>query len=128
MFTSITIRYLLSHLLAIVVVLGVVTPQASGEGKCGACCAAVELSGSCCDKLLTVDCGMACCQQLPIEPMPAPVDHSAQLQNCTGGAGVSQIAPTAATNPLQLVRHIRSLAVPASGSPSLVTQHICLQV
>jgi len=129
MFTSTTIRFLLAHLMTLSVILAGFALPVNAASSCRECCKVLETPAACCHKAAPADCGMACCQQRPVEPMQAPAkDPQLPQERPASGSVLSTAAAGLTVSSTVRSLSVRSLAVPASGSPSLVTQHICLQV
>jgi hypothetical protein len=122
-----TIRFLLVPLLLVsLVASGLAMPVASAmAARLG------QPVGDCCrTEAAAVCCGTACCQS-PVprpERSPSDVPKRSDDRSNDGKLGWAAIAlvNTPAINTLE--RHGDSLAVPHSGSPSLIAQHIRLQI
>ncbi len=75
-------------------------------------------------------CGMACCRTPASVPDRVPLDQPERFDLRLQGRKLpwSGTTPSVPKVTDAAERHGISLAVPTSGSPSLITQHICLQV
>lgn len=121
-----TTRFLYVLLMAFSVVMGGMSEPTLAARACSTGYSEM----SCCSHVRVGECGMACCQAPEPVPQQAPADELNQLRDRSSDGKLTWVAtPKERIGSAGLARRcVRSLAVPASGSPSLITQHICLQV
>jgi len=121
------VRLLLVPLLVVsLVACGLAMPVASAmAGRLG------QSVGDCCRvEAAAVCCGMACCQSPIPRPERSPSDVPKRSDDRPNDGKLGWVAIALANVPATstLERHGDSLAVPHSGSPSLIAQHIRLQI
>ncbi|MCA9068045.1 MAG: hypothetical protein KDA84_03945 [Planctomycetaceae bacterium] len=117
-----TIQMLLAPVLAVSLVFGGLS-AASGSPlpTRGECCQA-ETGSECC--------GTTCCETPTPKPVQAPINSTKRVDDDprSGKLGWVPLAMPIHDAKENVVRNHAALAVPASGSLSLVTQHIRLQI
>ena len=121
-FTTTTTRILLVPLLAVGLLAGGFATPALGSTAGGKeCCPATVVNSACC--------GLSCCQAPAPQPDRSAAEHSKRISDHPADGKIGWAGSfTLDGDHGQTAIGGRPFGVPASGSPSLIAQHVRLQI